>query len=123
MSAMVYSCLTAPGVEFATKAEFTAHYKSEWHRYNLKRKTAQLPMLSEADFEARRAAAQASAPKAKEDGHVKPEKRDARKHRQEKMKKGGFRAVGAGACAEPTGTVGLGVWPCDVYNMLAVGAG
>ena len=97
MSAMVYSCLTAPGVEFATKAEFTAHYKSEWHRYNLKRKTAQLPMLSEADFEARRAAAQASAPKAKEDGHVKPEKRDARKHRQEKMKKGGFRAVGAGA--------------------------
>ena len=95
--AALYTCLTAPGVEFATKAEFTAHYKSEWHRYNLKRKTAQLPMLSEADFEARRAAAQASAPKAKEDGHVKPEKRDARKHRQEKMKKGGFRAVGAGA--------------------------
>ena len=35
----------------------------------------------------------------------------------------GGRAVGAGACADPTGVVGLGVWPCDVYNMLAVGAG
>ena len=91
-----YTCLTAPGIVFETKDEFTKHYKSEWHRYNLKRKTAQLPMLSEADFEARRAAAQASAPKAKEDGHVKPEKRDARKHRQEKMKRGGFRAVGGG---------------------------
>ena len=52
-----FTCLTAPGVVFDDKAAFTAHYKSEWHRYNLKRRTAQLPMVSLEEFERRRAAA------------------------------------------------------------------
>ena len=46
-----FTCLTAPGVVFEDKAAFTAHYKSEWHRYNLKRRTAQLPMVSLEEFE------------------------------------------------------------------------
>ena len=65
-----FTALTAPGVVFESKADFTAHYKSEWHRYNLKRKTASLPMVSEAEFEARRDAAAAAAPRPKQDGHV-----------------------------------------------------
>ena len=33
------------------------HYKSDWHRYNLKRREANLPMLNEIDFNARLEAA------------------------------------------------------------------
>mmetsp|Transcript_15391 Transcript_15391/g.45984 ORF Transcript_15391/g.45984 Transcript_15391/m.45984 type:complete len:433 (+) Transcript_15391:214-1512(+) len=82
-----YTCLTAPGVEFETKDAFTAHYKSEWHRYNLKRKTAQLPMVSEAEFEARKAAAKQAAPAPKQDSHIRADKRDARRLRQEKKRR------------------------------------
>ena len=82
-----FTCLTAPGVEFPDKGAFTAHYKSEWHRYNLKRKTAQLPMVSEAEFEARKAAAKQAAPAPKQDSHIRADKRDARRLRQEKKRR------------------------------------
>ncbi len=36
------SCQTAPGVQFATVDDLKAHYKSDWHRYNLKRKARAL---------------------------------------------------------------------------------
>jgi ribosome maturation protein SDO1 len=44
-------CTTAPGVSFASRPELMAHYKSEWHRHNLQRKTGGLPMLSKGEFE------------------------------------------------------------------------
>ena len=49
-----YYCSTA-GVAFADKQSLHDHYKSEWHRYNLKRKVAGLPPVSKEWFEARRA--------------------------------------------------------------------
>jgi len=54
---MSYTCQTAPGVEFTTREELHAHYKSEWHRYNLKRKVSSLPPVSREEFEKRKAAA------------------------------------------------------------------
>lgn len=44
---------TAPGKAFASRAELQDHYKSDWHRYNLKRRDAGLPMLNEEDFTVR----------------------------------------------------------------------
>lgn len=44
-------CFTAPGVVFTTREELHAHYKSEWHRYNLKRKVAQLPPIPKEMFD------------------------------------------------------------------------
>ena len=78
-----FNCLTAPGVAFATKNDFTAHYRSEWHRYNLKRRTASLAMVSEGEFERRRAAAADAAPPSKQDAHVKQDKREKRSKRRE----------------------------------------
>ncbi|MQL68400.1 hypothetical protein Taro_000710 [Colocasia esculenta] len=42
--------------EFADDAEQKLHYKSEWHRYNLKRKVAGVPGVTEALFQARQLA-------------------------------------------------------------------
>ena len=39
------TCHTAPGVSFTTMEELKEHYKSDWHRYNLKRKVAGLPVV------------------------------------------------------------------------------
>ena len=36
------TCHTAPGVAFTTMDELKAHYRSDWHRYNLKRKVCLL---------------------------------------------------------------------------------
>lgn len=44
---------TAPGKTFLTRAELAEHYKSDWHKYNLKRREAGLPLLEEPDFQAR----------------------------------------------------------------------
>lgn len=44
---------TAPGKTFSSRAELADHYKSDWHKYNLKRREAGLPLLEEADFKAR----------------------------------------------------------------------
>jgi len=48
---------TAPGKVFSSRSELAEHYKSDWHRYNLKRREAGLPLLQEADFQARLEAA------------------------------------------------------------------
>ena len=50
---MALTSTTAPGKVFASRAEIAEHYKSDWHKYNLKRREAGLPMLEEADFTAR----------------------------------------------------------------------
>mmetsp|Transcript_87825 Transcript_87825/g.131697 ORF Transcript_87825/g.131697 Transcript_87825/m.131697 type:complete len:435 (+) Transcript_87825:253-1557(+) len=49
----VLTSTTAPGKEFASRAELAEHYKSDWHKYNLKRREAGLPLLEETDFQAR----------------------------------------------------------------------
>ncbi|CAA7033049.1 unnamed protein product [Microthlaspi erraticum] len=52
--------------EFEDDAEQKLHYKSEWHRYNLKRKIAGVPGVTESLFEARQAAIANEKIKAKE---------------------------------------------------------
>ncbi|GAV06081.1 hypothetical protein RvY_16116 [Ramazzottius varieornatus] len=44
-----YSC-GACRVKFSEQAHFQAHFKSDWHRYNLKRKVAELPPISVESF-------------------------------------------------------------------------
>jgi pre-60S factor REI1 len=44
---------TAPGKLFTSRAELAEHYKSDWHKYNLKRREAGLPLLEESEFQAR----------------------------------------------------------------------
>lgn len=44
-------CWTAPGEVFTTREELHEHYKSEWHKYNLKRKVASLAPIPRAMFE------------------------------------------------------------------------
>ena len=44
-----FTCL-ACHVAFPTAPEQRVHYKTEWHRYNLKRKVAELPPVTEASF-------------------------------------------------------------------------
>ncbi|KAL3910175.1 MAG: hypothetical protein SGARI_002253, partial [Bacillariaceae sp.] len=44
---------TAPGKVFASRQELADHYKSEWHKYNLKRREAGLALLEKSEFQAR----------------------------------------------------------------------
>ena len=48
---------TAPGKLFESRSELADHYKSDWHKYNLKRREAGLPLLEEPDFKVRLEAA------------------------------------------------------------------
>ena len=73
---------TAPGKIFNSRSELQEHYKSDWHRYNLKRREAGLPMLNESDFQLRLEAALAL--------RKEREGRDERSgvdHRKDKSKK------------------------------------
>uniref|UniRef100_A0A7S3L7H2 C2H2-type domain-containing protein n=1 Tax=Amphora coffeiformis TaxID=265554 RepID=A0A7S3L7H2_9STRA len=80
---------TAPGKVFSNRNELAAHYQTQWHQYNLKRRQAGLPMLLEADFEARLAAAQALRQETREAGtdHLKQTKVRKEKKQQKKEKK------------------------------------
>lgn len=51
--ASVLTSTTAPGKAFASRSELADHYKSDWHKYNLKRREAGLPLLEENEFQAR----------------------------------------------------------------------
>lgn len=44
MSAL--TCNTAPGATFDTMEDMKAHYKTDWHRYNLKRKVRPPPEVA-----------------------------------------------------------------------------
>jgi len=48
---------TAPGKTFASRSEIADHYKSDWHKYNLKRREAGLPLVEEKEFQMRLEAA------------------------------------------------------------------
>jgi pre-60S factor REI1 len=81
---------TAPGKTFSTRAEIAEHYKSDWHKYNLKRREAGLPLLEETDFQARWEAALALR-KEKEDNartgtdHLKQKRASSKKHQQKQQ--------------------------------------
>lgn len=86
MSSFFETCPTAPNKTFGSVEEYKAHYRSEWHRYNLRRKIAGLDMVTEEEFEARRnQAAQAAASQRARDAcsHVKPSKREAHRKKLE----------------------------------------
>jgi len=44
-----YTCSTCNAV-FSNQEQHRAHYKKEWHKYNLKRKVAGLPFIKESEF-------------------------------------------------------------------------
>lgn len=48
----VFTCITCR-VAFADAEFQRSHYKSDWHRYNLKRKVADLPHVSAEGFNQR----------------------------------------------------------------------
>ena len=54
---MGFTSTTAPNKIFETRVELSEHYKSDLHKYNLKRKEAGLPAVTEEEFRARLEAA------------------------------------------------------------------
>ncbi|KAL7445525.1 hypothetical protein ACHAXM_011810 [Skeletonema potamos] len=76
---------TAPGKVFNSRSELQEHYKSDWHRYNLKRREAELPMLNEDDFNTRLEAAVAL--RKEREGRETRSGADHRKDKSTKTKK------------------------------------
>mmetsp|Transcript_974 Transcript_974/g.1772 ORF Transcript_974/g.1772 Transcript_974/m.1772 type:complete len:433 (+) Transcript_974:86-1384(+) len=86
MSTAGLTSTTAPGKTFASRAELADHYKSDWHKYNLKRREAGLPLLEEAEFQARWEAALAlRQEKEKKSGtdHIKNKQKQSKKVKQQ----------------------------------------
>lgn len=54
---MELTSTTAPGKTFKSRSEIAEHYKSDWHKYNLKRREAGLPLVEEKEFQMRLEAA------------------------------------------------------------------
>merc|ERR1711970_845178 len=50
---MAQKCISCR-VQFATAPDHRAHFQSEWHCYNLKRKIATMPPLTRDEFEERK---------------------------------------------------------------------
>lgn len=60
-----YTCITC-AVVFASAELQRAHYKTDWHRYNLKRKVAELPPVTSEDFKQKVLTQRAADAKARE---------------------------------------------------------
>lgn len=84
---------TAPGKTFSSRAELAEHYKSDWHKYNLKRREAGLALLEEAEFQARWEAALALRQEKEKNSavsgtdHLKRNKKLSKKQQLKKSKK------------------------------------
>lgn len=65
MASSGYTCITC-AVAFASADLQRAHYKTDWHRYNLKRKVAELPPVTAEDFKQRVLAQRAADAQARE---------------------------------------------------------
>ena len=86
---------TAPGRNFSNREDLAEHYRSDWHRYNLKRREAGLPVLREEDFRARLEAALAMR-REREGREERSGKGHLKKGKdQKKKKKRGVRSGGA----------------------------
>jgi len=49
-STKAFKCTTCPGAEFEDLSEHRSHFKSDWHRYNIKRKLREMSCIVEAEF-------------------------------------------------------------------------
>jgi pre-60S factor REI1 len=85
-----FTSTTAPGKTFASRTELANHYKSDWHKYNLKRREAGLALLQEVDFQARWEAAlalrkekEAKAHNGKD--HLKDSKKNSKKRNKQQQ--------------------------------------
>lgn len=65
MASSGYTCITC-AVAFTSADLQRAHYKTDWHRYNLKRKVAELPPITAEDFKQRVLAQRAADAQARE---------------------------------------------------------
>jgi pre-60S factor REI1 len=86
---MALTSTTAPGKVFASRSEIAEHYKSDWHKYNLKRREAGLPLVEEKEFQIRLEAALAMRKeKEKKNGtdHIKNINSKKNKKKQQKNK-------------------------------------
>ena len=77
----MFTCNTC-NLQFPTAEDQRGHMKSEWHRYNLKRRVAQLPPIDEDLFNSK----VASLTKADEESS-KDKKQLTKKNKEEKKKK------------------------------------
>lgn len=104
---MGYTAHTAPGVEFETREELLAHYKSEWHTFNLKRKAAGLPLLSKELFEAMKARIDSSdgseLSAGKDDHHKQTERAATRRMKKAALQQ--HRTMGSEEGDEDEGTI------------------
>ena len=66
MSSPSYTCISCR-VAFASADLQRAHYKSDWHRYNLKRKVAEMIPVTAEEFKQRVLDKQAQATRAQQD--------------------------------------------------------
>ena len=86
---MVFKCITCC-VQFDNIEDYRAHFQSEWHCYNLKRKVAGLPPVTKIDFEERKALAEQ---KQKDNTKIKgkkPKKEKKSKKNHKNVNKGWF---------------------------------
>ena len=85
-SSGVYTCNSCV-LTFDASDEQRAHMKSDWHRYNLKRRVAQLPPISFETFDSKVSAAAASTSKSAEKEKPVTKKELKRREKQALLKK------------------------------------
>ena len=92
---------TAPGKVFESRAEIAEHYKSDWHKYNLKRREAGLALLKEEDFRMRLETALAlrKEREGREERTGKDHLKNKQKERKRKQQQQGGSKLGSGATA------------------------
>ena len=88
-SEMVFKCITCC-VQFDNIEDYRAHFQSEWHCYNLKRKVAGLPPVTKIDFDERKALAEKDNTKIK---GKKPKKEKKSKKNHKNVNKGLFNSL------------------------------
>lgn len=79
----VLRCYTAPGEAFSSEEEMKAHYRTELHRFNLKRKVAGLAPLTRAQYEERETRTAREAAAAAPEKLSTAERRELRDERRE----------------------------------------
>ncbi|KAI9911716.1 hypothetical protein PsorP6_008808 [Peronosclerospora sorghi] len=79
---------TACNLDFALPAEQKNHFRTDWHRYNLKRKVVELPPVTEAQFEFRMRKV-----REEKDAQAANDPKQKQHARKEKIKEAGFKLL------------------------------